>query len=177
MTDLLEDLFDINAMKADDLIEETGDKLGLKLSRENICHLAVHSKLKAESFMYNLALIKLLAERKNIQMEEAGPDRCVQIILLAFGLKGIDEDEAEKQELITHLHFDAKYKVESLTTLFGQDNENLDQEKEEQNKGTYKRADLLKMHSYQGCYSPYCRRLYFISWAETVRKTGADFMK
>jgi len=59
------------------------------------------------------------------------------------------QDEAEKQELISHVHFDAKYKVESLRKLFGRQDQNLDEEKAEQRAGKYKRADLLKMHAYR----------------------------
>ncbi|WDE97533.1 DUF2357 domain-containing protein [Lentisphaera profundi] len=61
------------------------------------------------------------------------------------------ENEAEFQELISHIHFDAKYKVDFLKDAFGQssDEEALNQEKKEQREGTYKRADLLKMHAYR----------------------------
>ncbi|MDZ8118199.1 DUF2357 domain-containing protein [Pontiella agarivorans] len=62
---------------------------------------------------------------------------------------GFTQDEAEEQELITHVHFDAKYKVDSLTKLFGGENENLDEEKAAQRAGNYKRGDLLKMHAYR----------------------------
>ncbi len=61
---------------------------------------------------------------------------------------GIEQAQAEREELIVHIHFDAKYKIENLQTIFGKD-ENLDDEKEEQKKGTYKRADILKMHTYR----------------------------
>jgi hypothetical protein len=61
---------------------------------------------------------------------------------------GIEQSQAEREELIVHIHFDAKYKIENLQTIFGKD-ENLDDEKEEQKKGTYKRADILKMHTYR----------------------------
>ena len=37
----------------------------------------------------------------------------------------------EIEELIEHIHFDAKYKIENLKTIFGA-NESLDEEKEEQ---------------------------------------------
>jgi hypothetical protein len=67
---------------------------------------------------------------------------------LSLWPEGFTEDEAETQELIVHIHFDAKYKVEDLTRLFGDDN-GLDEEKEEQRQGIYKRADLLKMHAYR----------------------------
>lgn len=62
---------------------------------------------------------------------------------------GFTQDEAEEQELITHVHFDAKYKVDSLAKLFGSEKENLDEEKAQQRAGNYKRADLLKMHAYR----------------------------
>jgi len=58
--------------------------------------------------------------------------------------------EAEQQELTVHIHFDAKYRVESLAALFGNTTEeNLDSEIEESSSGNYKRVDLLKMHSYR----------------------------
>jgi predicted component of viral defense system (DUF524 family) len=62
---------------------------------------------------------------------------------------GFEQDEAETQELITHVHFDAKYKVERLIELFGAEGESLDDEKASQRAGNYKRADLLKMHAYR----------------------------
>lgn len=57
--------------------------------------------------------------------------------------------EAEKQELMVHIHFDAKYRVDNIEGVFGRNDENLDDEKERQREGVYKRADLLKMHSYR----------------------------
>jgi hypothetical protein len=50
--------------------------------------------------------------------------------------------------LIVHIHFDAKYKIEQVTDIFGFDDD-LDQEKLDHKKGLYKRADILKMHSYK----------------------------
>jgi predicted component of viral defense system (DUF524 family) len=56
------------------------------------------------------------------------------------------EAEAEKQELLVHVHFDAKYRVENLDGLFGkEDSDDADAETE----GNYKRQDLLKMHAYR----------------------------
>jgi predicted component of viral defense system (DUF524 family) len=48
-----------------------------------------------------------------------------------------------------HIHFDAKYKVESLQGIFGKD-DNLEEENEEQKKGHIQKSiDLLKMHTYK----------------------------
>jgi PD-(D/E)XK nuclease superfamily len=60
-----------------------------------------------------------------------------------------DEREAEAQELMVHVHFDAKYRIESVEQLFGNDDIDLNAEKQDQREGRYKRADLLKMHAYR----------------------------
>ncbi len=63
---------------------------------------------------------------------------------------GFSQAQAEQQELITHVHFDAKYRVEKLTELFGEaTEEELDEEVKEERRGKYKRTDLLKMHAYR----------------------------
>lgn len=77
----------------------------------------------------------------------------------------IEENEAEEQELIVHIHFDAKYKLSRIllnekepddTHAFEDEDADLseedvlmNQEKREEEKGIYKRADLLKMHAYK----------------------------
>ena len=67
----------------------------------------------------------------------------------------VDMEQAEREDLIVHIHFDAKYRVNKID--LGQDdltNEEqmskaLLNEKKEQEEGIYKRADLLKMHAYK----------------------------
>lgn len=88
---------------------------------------------------------------------------------------------AEEQELLVHIHLDAKYRVENLDALFGgRDSDDVDEE-ELKNPGNYKRQDLLKMHAYrdaikrsEGAYVLYpgdenCRLAQFQS-----EKSGAD---
>ena len=78
----------------------------------------------------------------------------------------IASEEAEREELITHIHFDAKYRIEQL---FLRDNTNknndevsddLSEMKREEERGTYKRADLLKMHAYK----------------DAIRRTGGAYI-
>lgn len=65
------------------------------------------------------------------------------------------EEEAEANESIVHIHFDAKYKITNFyqtvhPNLDGLDLENtLNQEELDERKGTYKNVDLLKMHAYK----------------------------
>lgn len=59
-------------------------------------------------------------------------------------------EDAERQDLITHIHFDAKYRIDNLVREFQKDNkDDLTDIKHEEERGTYKRADLLKMHAYK----------------------------
>lgn len=65
---------------------------------------------------------------------------------LTFWPEGLSEKVAEELELLVHIHFDAKYRVEDINGLFGSDS--VDGE-EEAPDGNYKRQDLLKMHAYR----------------------------
>ena len=77
---------------------------------------------------------------------------------LTFWPEELSEAEAERQELLVHVHFDAKYRVENIEGLFGPSDEGVTEqelaerfEKEEKDEleGNYKRQDLLKMHAYR----------------------------
>ena len=58
----------------------------------------------------------------------------------------MEEAAAERLELLVHVHFDAKYRVENIAGLFGsEDTDDVDEEQD----GNYKRQDLLKMHAYR----------------------------
>lgn len=78
----------------------------------------------------------------------------------------IKEEEAENEELIVHIHFDAKYRLNKILIENEDSNlENIDSEDDPLNKeltlekeleesgeyelGMYKRSDLLKMHAYK----------------------------
>jgi predicted component of viral defense system (DUF524 family) len=65
---------------------------------------------------------------------------------LTFWPEELEEAEAERRELLVHVHFDAKYRVDDIEGLFGADGaDDVDDEAE----GNYKRQDLLKMHAYR----------------------------
>lgn len=77
--------------------------------------------------------------------------------LSIFPARFADETEAAKHGKIAHLHFDAKYRVDSINTLFGEESETqtsdqehreLTEEKQKAKVNSYKRGDLLKMHTY-----------------------------
>jgi len=78
--------------------------------------------------------------------------------------------DAEKTELITHIHFDAKYKVKNFDKLVSvslgeelstkEKEDLLTEEIEEAKKGTFKNEDLLKMHAYK----------------DAIRRTGGAYV-
>ena len=65
------------------------------------------------------------------------------------------EYNAVRDGVVSYIHFDAKYRITDLTSLIGKGDENADderleieEEKAEEIINTYKRGDLLKMHTY-----------------------------
>ena len=67
-----------------------------------------------------------------------------------------------KTELITHIHFDAKYKVNNFYDLVKETEteEELNDEKLDERKGNFKNVDLLKMHAYK----------------DAIRRTGGAYI-
>jgi len=148
LLDIIKEVFKIDSLATEKLIEQTSDGLGLKLKQGKFLpvegvYISETRKLRIE-FSYN----------KTFSGDKAYPDggswtrNLRPDYTLSVWPYGIEQTQAEQEELIVHIHFDAKYKIENLQTIFGKD-ENLDDEKEEQKKGTYKRADILKMHTYR----------------------------
>jgi predicted component of viral defense system (DUF524 family) len=58
---------------------------------------------------------------------------------------------AEQQDMLVHIHFDAKYRISNLQDLFGRREGGMGQGDAENAPigGLYKREDLLKMHAYR----------------------------
>lgn len=149
---LMKEIFLIDPKQTKDLIKQDGDSMGLTL--ESGTHTAVEGDYSYEGrhlkiqFSYNRTFGKSNYPDSGSWTKQMRPD-----YTLSLWPSDFSQDEAEKQELIVHIHFDAKYKIESLKYLISDDTsateKDLDLEKLEQKKGTYKRADLLKMHAYK----------------------------
>lgn len=65
---------------------------------------------------------------------------------LTFWPEDLSDADAERQELLVHVHFDAKYRVEDIEGLFGAEGAD---DADDEVEGNYKRQDLLKMHAYR----------------------------
>ncbi len=148
---LIESIFDVDAKETKDLIKSTNDGLGLQLLAGK--HTAIKGRhiFKGREFTiqfnFNRTFGKADYPQSGSWTQSMRPDYTFSLWPSAFS-----ETEAEEQELIVHVHFDAKYKVDSLQYLTenkGLSNDDLSAEKNLQKEGTYKRADLLKMHAYK----------------------------
>lgn len=179
LLDVLNAVFSINPKETEKLIQPTKDGMGLQLRQGR--HVALSGectmngrKLKIR-FHYNRTFGKAEYPRAGSWTQQMRPD-----YTLSVWPKDFSEYEAEKQELIVHIHFDAKYKVDGLKYLLDEsmppvepdDFDSLsgdeqdewlkeaNKEKAEQKEGTYKRADLLKMHAYK----------------DAIRRTGGAYI-
>lgn len=116
------------------LIEQTEDGFGLKLRTGQ--HTALDGDCTAEGggrklkirFSYNRTFPrKGLDAEKNFPVAGSWTARMRPDYTLTLWPAGFTEDEAEKQEVIVHVHFDAKYRAKDLPEMFGEADENLPQ--------------------------------------------------
>lgn len=167
LLDIVADVFDLSVHPCEDLIEETKDGFGLKLKIGR--HIAIEGTYTKEESILNVRFSynKTFSRARGIEDSEglktypsggSWTERLRPDYTLSLWPQPFTENEAEKQELIIHVHFDAKYRVDNITDLFGRDdsnlsgeelNEELTEEKKSQQQGKYERADLLKMHAYR----------------------------
>jgi len=132
----------------EDLVEGfDGDSPNLKLRAKTelgpfVGRFTEHSRLLNARFSYNRRFEVTDARH------EAGSwtRRLHPDYTLSFWPEGLSESEAERQELLVHVHFDAKYRVENIEGLFGAETSD---DVDEEVGGRYNRQDLLKMHAYR----------------------------
>jgi len=161
LLEILKDIFAIDPASLERLIEPTAEGLGLKIKSGKHIPLKGIFKNRIRDLKVEFSYNRTFSGSKDYPLsgswsKSMRPDYTLSLWPADF----ISREEAEKQELIVHIHFDAKYKIESLKDILGDDKINHDNEKYEQRSGTYKRADLLKMHAYK----------------DAIRRTGGAYV-
>jgi predicted component of viral defense system (DUF524 family) len=154
---LVSGTFHLDTPPSSHLIEATGDGLDLRLKSGQ--HLSFKGTYEGGvepmrvRFSYNRTFsVGAAYPDPGAWSRPMRPD-----YTLSVWPRDFSEDEAERQELIVHVHFDAKYRVEEIAGLFGRGKSDgveaaaeLDAEHQAFRAGTApKRADLLKMHAYK----------------------------
>lgn len=161
LLDLFKSIFNIEPKEISDLIKETADGLNLQLKQGE--HTALEGVYDTGTRKLNIRFNynKSFSGQNNYPHSGSWTTTMRPDYTLSFWPSGISEQEAETQELIVHIHFDAKYKIANLTDLLKTENQSdLETEKEENRKGIYKNADLLKMHAYK----------------DAIRRTGGAYV-
>ena len=161
LLDLFQELFQIDPKDISELIKPTKDGLNLQIKQGKFTALKgvfeTNSRKLNIQFNYN----RSFSGRKKYPASGSWTTTLRPDYTLSFWPLGISEEEAEKQELIVHVHFDAKYKIANLSDFIEHDIvKDLDKEKIENRKGIYKNADLLKMHAYK----------------DAIRRTGGAYV-
>lgn len=154
LMEVISQVFKLQPKEMKDLIRISEDKLSLALKQGRM--LVLSGKYEMPTRVLNVAFTYNKTFTANENYESAGswtrnmrPD-----YTLSLWPGEIGAADAERQELMVHIHFDAKYRIEHLIL---QDkvmdaervSEALLAEKEEEAAGKYKRDDLLKMHAYK----------------------------
>jgi len=153
-------VFKLDKPANETLLEPTADGFGLKLKAGKFMALQGRSdqpgrKLEVQ-FSYNRSFRATQTPRvPGSWTENLRPD-----YTLSLWPVGFSAEQAELRELMVHVHFDAKYRIDQVASLLneaadtvGLDDTDLasalDVEKQAEARGSYKRADLLKMHAYR----------------------------
>lgn len=161
LLDLFQAVFEIYPADMNHLIKETPDGLNLQIKQGEFTALkgiynAGSRKLNVK-FNYN----RSFSGGKSYPDSGSWTTTLRPDYTLSFWPLGISEAQAEKEELIVHIHFDAKYKVAHLNELLDINSASgLNEEKVQNRKGIYKNADLLKMHAYK----------------DAIRRTGGAYV-
>jgi predicted component of viral defense system (DUF524 family) len=165
--DLFKDKFKLNNVEHeekayDHLLEPTKDGLNIMVKQGR--HTALFGDFDAGSrklkvkFSYNRSFkggTKYAQEVAGSYTTTLRPDYTLSIWPAL-----LREKDAERDELIVHIHFDAKYKVIQFDYNTKIDSDILEEEENNERKGNYKNADLLKMHAYK----------------DAIRRTGGAYI-
>lgn len=160
--DLIKEKFNIHSVDFDDkaykhLIVPTNDGLSVMVKAGKHTALkGVYTKKNRDlkvKFSYNRTFKGGVNYTEKVSGSWTAPLR--PDYTLSIWPANFSEKDAEANESIVHIHFDAKYKINNFyqsvhPNLEGVElEETLNNEEIDEKKGTYKNIDLLKMHAYK----------------------------
>jgi predicted component of viral defense system (DUF524 family) len=163
LLDLLKKIFDIEPKSIAELIQFDKGRLSLNLKQGTT--IAMKGVYKSASRNLNIQFSYNRSFGGKKKYPDGGsytttlrPDYTLSI----WPAEIKESKEAEKTELITHIHFDAKYKVNNFYDLVKETEteEEFINDKLDERKGNFKNVDLLKMHAYK----------------DAIRRTGGAYV-
>lgn len=161
LLDLFQELFEIDPKDISELIIISKDGLNLQIKQGKFTALKGIFETDTRKLNIQFNYNRSFSGKKKYPESGSWTTTLRPDYTLSFWPFEITEIEAEKQELIVHIHFDAKYKIANLNDFIEQNSaKDLDEEKTENKKGIYKNADLIKMHAYK----------------DAIRRTGGAYV-
>lgn len=158
LLDIVTGVFRLDQPAVAELMEPTADGFNLKLKSGEQLGLEGITIANARPLRVRFSYNRSFTRNTNRSVAGSWTERMRPDYTISLWPADFSANEAEAQELMVHVHFDAKYRIDSIEHLFGRDDVELDattavvdlnDEKQEQKLGRYKRADLLKMHAYR----------------------------
>lgn len=164
---LIVDKFDLEEYKSQNFEhlfekDEAGLSLKLKSGKELIIHgtTGFASRNLSIRFSYNRTF-------KGGNKYSAGTPGSITTTLrpdytLSIWPASYTETEAETEDVIVHIHFDAKYKIQNITEQYTEsdDETEINHLDSDERKGKFKNIDILKMHAYK----------------DAIRRTGGAYI-
>lgn len=140
------------------LIKKTDDGLSLNLIEGK--HTAIKGVYSTQSRKLSIkfSFNRTFSGKKNYPDGGSWTRQMRPDYTLSIWPHGMKRKKAEEAELIVHIHFDAKYKINNVSRWFNSDDKT--EEKVEKTVGSFKREDLLKMHAYK----------------DAIRRTGGAYV-
>lgn len=140
------------------LLIEDGITISLKEGKKSCQSFEVKEQGVKINLYYNRTFSKMEFQTTKYEGSYSRPfrpDYTLAIFPVSFnGGRYNGEEEAIKRGAVSYIHFDAKYRVSDLTSLIGKNVDTIEDEVEiiddkiDSVVNTYKRGDLLKMHTY-----------------------------
>lgn len=156
LIELISEFFNLDPADKKNLVKMDADGINLDIIQGRMKMIqGVHETLSRKlnvAFYYNRTFSRVSEDNDPIHKAGSWTMSMRPDYTLSLWPGDIDEEQAERQELITHIHLDAKYRLNKILLEDNSEctvNEELLEEKQQQEMGIYKRADLLKMHAYK----------------------------
>lgn len=158
LLEVISRVFEIDPVSINKLVKTDADHINLEIQQGKIT--MIEGLYDAGKRMFNVRFYYNRTFAHTREDEELGKSGSWTMNMrpdytLSIWPGEISMEQAEREDLIVHIHFDAKYRVNKID-LGVDDSMNDEQmseallnEKKEQEEGIYKRADLLKMHAYK----------------------------
>ena len=171
LLDLFKEVFEIEPKSIEELIQYDKGQLSLNLKQGTAIAMKGVYKSPSRNLNIQFSYNRSFGGGKTFPNSGSYTTTLRPDYTLSIWPEEITEaKDAERTELITHIHFDAKYKVKNFYELISKskdeeltEEENIElikEEAEEVKKGTFKNQDLLKMHAYK----------------DAIRRTGGAYV-